>query len=92
MSLVSHDEIKRAAKPHRCDWCQERIEVGSPYVRQFVKDGADVWTWRAHPECYEASGELDQQELDESAFVGAVFVRGCSHDRHEHCARCGGAS
>lgn len=83
MTLLAHDEIKAAKKQHRCDWCNEPIDVGQPYVRQRSVDGRDVYTWRAHPECYEAAGTLDNGDRECEAYV--THARGCTGDIHEPC-------
>ena len=84
MTLIAHDEVGRARKQHRCDWCNETIAVGEPYVRQRCKDGADVWTWRAHAECYRASNKLDEWDLENA--VGVTFTRGCTCEKGQHDA------
>ncbi len=88
MTNIAHEEIKAARRAHRCDWCNETIDEGQPYVRQRNKDGADVWTYRAHPECMHASGSLSSMELECEATV--THRRGCTCDRFENpCPICG---
>lgn len=88
MTLIAHDEIKAARKVHWCDWCNEDIAIGQPYIRQRVKDGSDVWTYRAHLECYGASGTLRDYERECEATV--THRRGCTCDRFESpCPICG---
>jgi hypothetical protein len=41
----------RARHRHQCGLCYEAIEVGDRYVRQFNRDGGEVWTWKAHLKC-----------------------------------------
>lgn len=49
-------EIKKAAKPHKCTWCGQSIEVKQPYKRWASVD--DSWfTNMMHPECYSAMYE-----------------------------------
>lgn len=76
MTNIAHDEVKAARKAHVCDWCNEAIEIGQPYVRQRNKDGRDVWTWRAHPECSKAASTLDSFDLEMVA--GETMTRGCT--------------
>lgn len=79
MTNIAHETIKAARKTHQCDWCGEKIIVGQPYVRQCNKDGADVWTWRAHPECNRAANTLDSFDLEMTA--GQQHTRGCICER-----------
>jgi hypothetical protein len=45
-----------ARKRHHCDeHCGKWIEPGEKYIRQRNKEGSDVWTYRAHIECYESA-------------------------------------
>lgn len=91
MTNIAHEEVKAARKTHRCNWCNEDIEAGQPYVRQRNKDGADVWTWKAHPECYAASSTLDQ--FDREMVAGEDCTRGCTCPKGSHeTGYCGGVA
>lgn len=85
MNIIATAHVKRARKSHRCDWCNEPIAVGDPYVRQRNCDGPDVWTYRAHAECWEAAERMDRDDLESDQQHGVVHVRGCEFDRFEPC-------
>ena len=44
-----------ARKKHRCGECGHFIQKGTTYVRQFVVDGGDAWTWKMHEDCADAA-------------------------------------
>lgn len=54
--------LVRARKPHRCDYCGQRIEVGEQYdrVRGYGSDGP--WTLKQHPECAAETVEWGEDE------------------------------
>lgn len=82
MMNIAHDVIGAARKRHRCDWCNEDIAIGESYVRQRNKDGADVWTWKAHVECNRAAATLSSGDLEYSG--GVNHTRGCACERGQH--------
>ena len=49
--------VLKTRKPHRCGWCHQRIEKGSPAtVTQGVFEG-DFYRGHYHPECNAAAKE-----------------------------------
>jgi hypothetical protein len=69
MSLIHH-ETPKARKAHRCCECGHKIAPGTVYVRQRSHDCGDIWTYKAHTECYEFAREMDTDEgvlLDDPA-------------------------
>ena len=73
MEVVS-STIVTARKEHTCDWCSEKIKVGSKYEKSFLKDG-DVWTWKNHIHCSEIARKLkmfDGGPVDEYYFKETV--------------------
>lgn len=55
-------ETHTAAKPHRCDWCWQRIDAGTAYNRYRCYGGGDASTVKMHPECYGAMQEAAREE------------------------------
>jgi len=53
-TLLGERDVKAARKPHRCIWCGELIEVGSPYTyeRSIFEGEAHSNHW--HLECLKA--------------------------------------
>jgi hypothetical protein len=56
------EHIQSSRKPHICDWCGQRINVGEPYARWRWFINGDAGTGRAHPECREALDEAAKEE------------------------------
>lgn len=53
MTFRTDTLVKRTLKPHRCDWCGERIDAGQQMVRVSGRH-EDFWTAKLHPECWRA--------------------------------------
>lgn len=66
MSFVCDHGLRRAAKQHRCWYCDQHIEVGERYgYRTGVTDG-DFWAMRFHPEC---DAQTDTWSSEDWAFA-----------------------
>lgn len=56
-------KVVKCRRPHSCEWCAERINVGEmARYRTYVFDG-DFGRGYMHPECVEASNKVDHNEL-----------------------------
>ena len=72
-------KTQRARKPHRCWWCDGRIEPGEMYVRWVWKEpGETPLVVETHPECRDAWNTLEYGEDEVSA---GSFCRGCTCER-----------
>ena len=64
-----------ARKPHVCEWCGEKIDIGErTQYRVYVFQG-DFVTGYQHTECYEAMLGADYRDL-EDGFEFGFFKRG----------------
>lgn len=63
----------RARKPHQCDTCHRRIELGEVYRRVRVWEGDEAWTFRQCAHCDAVSRLWDTTDFDycisESGFL-----------------------
>ena len=41
----------KARKPHRCDWCGKRIEVGEGHEVSVYAEGGRAYSWRGCDRC-----------------------------------------
>lgn len=80
--------IKAARKPHRCSWCNHRIDVGQSYQRWRWFDGGDASTCHMHPECVDAMDETYRDDPDFETFSPGENPRGCNCGFDAHCERC----
>ena len=55
MNELVSQTTQRARKKHTCQECEQPISKGEVYIRQFVKDCGDVWTYKAHEDCHKVS-------------------------------------
>lgn len=63
MNTISQ-EHPVARKPHRCNMCYRRIEPGERYLKAFVVDSGDAWTWKECEHCEAMIHILREQLLD----------------------------
>lgn len=78
--------IKSAKKNHRCSWCNEEIETGTPYARWINKDGGCFVVTKIHPECEAALDEARDDYID--GFSAGENPRGCNCGFTAGCERC----
>lgn len=62
MSHTTEPTQHKAKKPHRCEWCWQRINEGEQYKRYRYFDGGDAGTVKMHPECFDAMQEAAHEE------------------------------
>lgn len=77
MFNLSTREVKHARKPHLCDWCLRRIEVGEPYRSTFVVDGGDSWQWHECADCSPYVQEMcleDEQHASQMGYTTSKFM------------------
>lgn len=68
-------------KAARCVWCNEVIEVGTPYTRQVGVYEGDFFTQKFHPECEAASTRFFAENPTEDGFDPGEFKRGSTESR-----------
>jgi hypothetical protein len=78
------ETIKSAKNHHRCSWCNGRIDAGTGYSRYRFYDGGDAGTVKLHPECFEASLDLEREDT----FRPGDNPRGCSCGFSAGCENC----
>jgi hypothetical protein len=48
---IIKNEIRKAKKDHRCDFCTGTIKKGENYEYQFNKADGDTYEWKSHVKC-----------------------------------------
>lgn len=84
MSQTTAEFINRARKRHQCDWCNERIAVGTSYERYRSFDVRDAQTVRLHPECAKAAHQFAAEDGGYAEWTAGGFSRGCCCE-HGRC-------
>jgi hypothetical protein len=82
------EQIGKARKRHRCDWCWEFIVQGQPYRRWRWFDSGDASTVRVHPECDEARIEEHKRDPYFTEWMPGDNPRGCNCGFDRGCPRC----
>ena len=69
--------VRKARKPHKCDWCGKSIGKGEQYEYQkYVYDG-EMYDWKAHLSCSRiATAIWDYVDPDEG-MSSDEFMDGC---------------
>lgn len=80
--------IAAARSAHRCSWCAERIDVGTPYKRYRYFDGGDACTVKLHPECSDILDETVSEEGGDYEFQSGDNPRGCNCGHDRSCVTC----
>lgn len=78
METISSNLVK-ARKNHTCDWCGGKIEVGTTYRKQFLKDD-EPYTWKNHIYCEEIASCLDM--FDDGGVTESDFVENIQQEWH----------
>ena len=55
MSFYTTRHVKKTRKECKCDWCREPINAGDPSVYISGLCEGDLFTFRYHPECRDAT-------------------------------------
>lgn len=52
----------KAKKFHRCDYCNQKIDLGETYSNQFNRVSEGVYTWKSHLHCDEIASKLKMHD------------------------------
>lgn len=55
-------KILKAKKFHRCDYCNQKIDLGEKYTNQFNRVSEGVYTWKSHLHCDEIALKLKMHD------------------------------
>lgn len=61
MIVQLRSELRTARKPHRCNFCETRIEVGEKYHDEAYV-GDVVYSFKSHSLCYDIGSDQELQE------------------------------
>jgi hypothetical protein len=59
MATFGTMRMHKARKQHKCEWCGEPIEIGSPCEHFVGTWHNEFQDWRMHPECYVNASKAD---------------------------------
>ena len=76
---LSVRHVEKSQRPHRCEWCDDLIPMGTAMVRRTYKWDGDFNCAHMHPECYRALQHLDWKDY-EDGFEPGQFSRGRTDD------------
>lgn len=48
---ILKNQIQKAKKIHKCDYCHLQIKEGEFYEYSAIKNGSDFYAWKAHIDC-----------------------------------------
>jgi len=71
---ILNDKIRKANKPHKCDWCGCEIAKGEEYRdTTLVNDG--IYQWKSHLKCDYIFNKLNMDSYDDADGVNADTYR-----------------
>ena len=78
---ILKQQVQKAKKVHKCDWCGTPIEIGETYEYSTIK-ADNFFIWKNHISCRELTNKLDMwgdydDGLDEEAFQNYVDIKYC---------------
>lgn len=56
---ILKNQIQKAKKIHRCDYCHLQIKEGELYEYSAIKNGSDFYIWKAHIDCTKLAHKLE---------------------------------
>ncbi len=76
------EKVCKARKPHSCEWCAERIELGEAYAYRSYIFEREFQQGHMHLECLEASKRV-AREVVEEGWAPGDFPRGGTLHRED---------
>ena len=74
METLKYQTETKAIKDHRCSYCNEKIPVGSTYLKSTHKYDGDVYDWKAHVYCHTLAHDLNMFEDADEGVTGEMFA------------------
>ena len=74
MDIISN-ELRRARKAHKCNFCGGDIEKGQSYRDEVFSDSGRLWTWKSHIVCGNFCAEHVEDNgdgIDQDTFCDTV--------------------
>lgn len=56
--LINRSLTEKARKEHTCNYCNGKINVGEPYIKEFLKESDYTYQFKMHPKCMFIANEL----------------------------------
>lgn len=69
--------VRKARKPHRCDYCGETIEKGERYQIATLKFDGELYNWRNHERCGRIAAEIWDFIDPDEGMSEDDFCEGC---------------
>lgn len=66
--------LSKANKKHKCDYCLQDIVIGERYYNSTHKYDGEIYTWKSHEECARLVEKLKMQEYTEYGVTTEFFI------------------
>ena len=77
MTELISTKIRKARKPHTCDYCGEVINPGETYTHTVLKY-EDIYTWNSHRKCEVIASEIYDMVDPDIGMTGEEFQEACA--------------
>ena len=72
METLAYPKEVKARKEHRCDFCNQKLMVGTIYMKStHVLDGR-IYDWKTHNYCNKISHRLDMYEYCDEGVTWSI--------------------
>jgi hypothetical protein len=85
-TLSSPKEVKAKIK-HRCDFCENKININDTYLRSTHKHEGCIYTWRTHTYCSYIANRLNMYDDCDEGVTSDYFIEAISNEHYELLTR-----
>ena len=70
---ILKNQIQKAKKIHKCDYCHLQIKEGEFYEYSAINNGSDFYTWKVHVDCQRLAVKLNMFDESEEGVSSDIF-------------------
>ncbi len=83
METIAHPSETKAIKEHNCDFCSEKISVGSIYIKSIHKMDGRIYSFKTHTYCARLAETLKMYDHADEGVTGEIFMETVSEVHYD---------